>query len=45
MKIRCDLAMQSTEHEIEFENPDTIRWIPPNLAGTRQKIRFIRAKN
>ena len=45
MQIECTLGMQTTEHDIEFQNDDTIVWIPPNLAGTSQKVRFIRAKN
>ncbi len=45
MQIECTLGMQTTEHDIEFQDDDTIVWIPPNLAGTSQKVRFIRAKN
>lgn len=45
MRIECDLAGQNTQHEIEFQDTDTIFWIPPNLAGTRQKIRFLRMRN
>lgn len=45
MQIECTLGMQTTEHDIEFRDDDTIVWIPPNLAGTSQKVRFIRAKN
>lgn len=44
IEIRCQLGMQTTEHDVDFEG-DSIRWIPPNLAGTKQKIRFDRAKN
>ena len=43
IEIHCQLGMQATEHEVEFEG-DSIRWIPPNLAGTTQKIVFERAK-
>ena len=42
IKIQCQLGMQTTEHEVEIEG-DAIRWIPPNLAGTKQKILFDRA--
>jgi hypothetical protein len=45
MQIECTLGMQTTEHDIVFQDSDTIDWIPPNLAGTSQKVRFIRAKN
>ena len=45
MQIECTLGMQTTEHDIEFQDDDTIVWIPPKLAGTSQKVRFIRVKN
>jgi hypothetical protein len=40
--IECDLAGQTTEHLIRFIDPDTIELVPPNMAGTRQKLRFVR---
>jgi len=40
--IECDLAGQVTEHEVRFIDADTIELIPPNMAGTRQMLRFIR---
>ena len=42
MKIECVLQMQKTECEIEFLDKDEIKWVPPNMAGTTQKIRFRR---
>ncbi len=44
MQVECTLATQTTVHEIEFEDADTIRWIPPNLAGTTQNLKFVREK-
>ena len=45
MRVECTLGMQKTEHEIRFEDAETIEWIPPNLAGTSQKVRFVRTGN
>jgi hypothetical protein len=42
LQIECDLQGQTTTHDIEFETDDTIRWIPPNLAGTNRKLKFQR---
>lgn len=42
IQIQCQLGMQATEHEIELIDSDSIRWIPPNMAGTKQKLRFVR---
>ena len=44
MKVKCNLDGQATEHEIEFVDADTIRWVPPNMAGTTRQIRFVRDK-
>ena len=43
MKIRCVLAGQESEHEIEFLEEGGIRLTPPNMAGTRTKLVFRRA--
>lgn len=40
LTIECDLQMQQTQCEIKFVKPDEIDWIPPNMAGTTQEIRF-----
>ncbi len=42
MRLLCDIQDQETEHEIEFLDPDTIKLVPPNMAGTTMKIRFKR---
>jgi len=43
MKIRCVLAGQESEHEVEFLEEGVIRLTPPNMAGTRTKLVFRRA--
>ncbi len=43
MKVRCVLAGQESEHEIEFLEDGAIRLTPPNMAGTRTKLVFRRA--
>ncbi len=42
MKIRCELMGQQTDHDIRFLEPDLIRLIPPNMAGTSSKLTFRR---
>lgn len=44
IQIQCQIGIQTTTHEIEYQT-DSIRWIPPNLAGTTQKVLFVRLKN
>ena len=45
MRLKCVLGMQETEHEIELLDEDTIRMIPPNMAGVEMKLRFKRVGN
>lgn len=40
MTIQCELLSQKTQCEIHFLKPNEIEWIPPNMAGTTQKIKF-----
>ena len=40
MVVSCDIQSQQSEHEINFINPTTIKLVPPNMAGTRTKIKF-----
>ena len=42
MKISCDIQSQKTEHEIVFVDDQTIKLIPPNMAGTNKKLKFKR---
>lgn len=42
--IECNLLGQTTEHEIRFIDEDTIEMVPPNMAGTHQKLRFLRTR-
>ena len=44
MKVKCQIGMQETEHEIEFIDVDTIKLVPPNMAGLSLKLRFQREK-
>lgn len=44
MEIECVLQSQRTQHEIEMTSDDKIRWVPPNLAGTDNRVLFERAK-
>jgi small subunit ribosomal protein S16 len=44
MKVKCTIGLQETEHEIEFIDADTIKLVPPNLAGLSLKLRFRKKK-
>jgi hypothetical protein len=44
MKVKCQIGLQETEHEIEFIDADTIKLVPPNMAGLSLKLRFQRKK-
>lgn len=44
MKVKCQIGMQETEHEIEFIDTDSIKLVPPNMAGLSMKLRFQRKK-
>ncbi len=40
--VRCQLYGQETDHEIELLEDGGIRMVPPNLAGLKTKIKFVR---
>jgi len=42
MMICCELMDQQTEHEVQFIEEDLIRLVPPNMAGTKSKLKFRR---
>lgn len=42
MTIACEIQTDRTEHEINFIDQDTIELVPPNMAGTKMKLRFKR---
>jgi hypothetical protein len=44
MSIQCTLGDQTTDHEVRFIEPDLIELIPPNMAGTSNRIKFRRMK-
>ncbi len=42
MTISCTVGLQVTEHAVELIDDDSIRLVPPNLAGLSTKLRFER---
>lgn len=42
MTISCEIQTQESETVIEFIDQDTIRLVPPNMAGTTMKLIFKR---
>ncbi len=42
MRIKCTIGLQETEHDVEFIDPNTIKLVPPNMAGVKLKITFTR---
>ncbi len=44
IELQCTLQMQTTQHVVRWVDKDTIRWVPPNMAGTTSKLTFQRKK-
>ena len=42
MTIVCELQMQTSDYMVTFLDQETIKLIPPNMAGTKMKIKFKR---
>ena len=42
LTLECELTGQTTQHEVELVDENTIRLVPPNLAGLKRKIKFVR---
>ena len=42
--VKIAIGLQTTEHEIDFQDDDTMEMVPPNLAGLDMKVQFRRAK-
>ena len=42
LTIECELMGQTTNHEVELIDDKTIRLVPPNLAGLKRQIKFVR---
>lgn len=40
--VQCELMGQKTEHELVFDGDNTVRMVPPNMAGTTRKLKFVR---
>jgi hypothetical protein len=45
LNVQCTLGLQTTEHEIQLIDENTIELVPPNMAGLRLKLRFQRARD
>jgi hypothetical protein len=44
MTMFCNIQNQESEHEVEFLDQETIKLVPPNMAGTTMKIKFKKQK-
>lgn len=44
LNIHCTLAGQESNHRVELLDEDSIRLIPPNMAGVDMKLEFRRRK-
>lgn len=42
MTLLCDIQNQESEHEVKFLDQETIKLVPPNMAGTTMKLKFKR---
>ena len=40
MTISCEINLQTSEHEITFVDENTIKLVPPNMAGLKMKLKF-----
>ena len=40
MKISCEINLQTSEHEIAFDDENNIKLVPPNMAGLKMKLKF-----
>ena len=40
MTISCEINLQTSEHEIAFVDENTIKLVPPNMAGLKMKSKF-----
>ena len=42
MTISCEINTQTTEHEVNFVDENSIELVPPNMAGLTMKVKFTR---
>ncbi len=42
--IECELMQQRTQHRVEFIDADTMKLVPPNLAGTKLQLEFKKSR-
>lgn len=43
-KIQCKLVDDTTDFDVIVEDENTLRLVPPNMAGLKKKIKFVRQK-
>ncbi len=41
-KIQCKLVDDTTDFDVIVENENTLRLVPPNMAGLKKKLKFVR---
>ena len=41
-KIQCKLVDDTTDFDVVVEDEDTLRLVPPNMAGLKKKMKFVR---
>ena len=41
-KIQCKLVDDTTDFDVIVEDEDTLRLVPPNMAGLKKKMKFVR---
>ena len=42
VKIQCKLVDDTTDFDVIVQDDDTIRLVPPNMAGLKTKLKFVR---
>ena len=43
-KIQCKLVDDTTDFDVIVEDENTLRLVPPNMAGLKKKMKFVRQK-
>ena len=43
-KIQCKLVDDTTDFDVVVEDENTLRLVPPNMAGLKKKMKFVRQK-
>ncbi len=42
--IECELTQQRTQHQVEFIDAETMKLVPPNLAGLKLQLEFKKSR-